>query len=78
MPVKLFSGTFAPGSDEQDAFETEINTWSSSHPDRVTLNMDTHITDQNGELNVFVFLFYAFIPKSQRKPLVDNSARRIF
>jgi hypothetical protein len=78
MPVKLFSKTFTPGSDEQDAFESEINNWSKSRSDLVTLSMDTHTTEQDGKLSVFVFVLYAFVPQSSRKPLVDNSPRRIF
>lgn len=68
MPVKLFSGIFAPGTSCQDAFELEINNWSASHPDLVILNMDVHMTEQNGELSVLLFLLYAFVPQSQRKP----------
>lgn len=78
MPVKLFSATFAPGTSAQDTFEVEINTWSESHPDLVTLSMDPNITEQNGLITVFLFVFYAFVPKSQRKLIVDNSPRRIF
>lgn len=67
MPVKLFSAIFVPGTPEQDAFEFEVNNWSESHPDLVVLNMDTNTTKQDGQLSVFLFILYAFVPKDQRK-----------